>query len=108
MKRLISLGLWSLGVLFFLVSFVILVVCLMILPRPKTFAIAQRLFAILIKLVGIRLMVHGQEHIRPDQTYLIMGNHQSLFDIFVIPCAIPLCFTGIEASYHFPCLCGDI
>jgi 1-acyl-sn-glycerol-3-phosphate acyltransferase len=30
-----------------------------------------------------------------------MGNHQSLFDIFVIPCAIPLCFTGIEAAYHF-------
>lgn len=101
MKRLISLGLWTLGIIFFLVSFVILVVCLMILPRHKTFAIAQSLFAILLKLMGIRLMVHGQEHIRRDQTYLIMGNHQSLFDIFVIPCAIPLCFTGIEASYHF-------
>ena len=30
-----------------------------------------------------------------------MGNHQSLFDVFVIPAAIPLCFVGVEASYHF-------
>lgn len=101
MKRLVSLGLWGVGLLFFLVSFVILVVCLMILPREKTFAIAQSLFAILIKLMGIRLIVTGKENIRKNQTYLIMGNHQSLFDIFVIPCAIPLCFTGIEAACHF-------
>jgi len=30
-----------------------------------------------------------------------MGNHQSLFDVFVIPCSIPEPFVGIEASYHF-------
>lgn len=46
-------------------------------------------------------MVTGQEHISPDQTYLIMGNHQSLFDIFVVPAAIPICFVGIEAARHF-------
>lgn len=36
-----------------------------------------------------------------DRPYLIMGNHQSLFDLFVIPAAIPICFVGIEAAYHF-------
>ncbi|MBC2704375.1 1-acyl-sn-glycerol-3-phosphate acyltransferase [Desulfobacula sp.] len=51
--------------------------------------------------MGIKLVVTGREHIRPDQAYLIMGNHQSLFDIFVIPAAIPLCFIGVEAAYHF-------
>ncbi|MBU8848634.1 MAG: 1-acyl-sn-glycerol-3-phosphate acyltransferase [Desulfobacterales bacterium] len=51
--------------------------------------------------MGIKLVVTGREHIRPDQPYLIMGNHQSLFDIFVIPAAIPLCFIGVEAAYHF-------
>jgi 1-acyl-sn-glycerol-3-phosphate acyltransferase len=30
-----------------------------------------------------------------------MGNHQSLFDLFVIPAAIPLVFTGVEADRHF-------
>ncbi|WP_299977450.1 1-acyl-sn-glycerol-3-phosphate acyltransferase [Desulfobacula sp.] len=51
--------------------------------------------------MGIKLVVTGKEYIRSDQAYLIMGNHQSLFDIFVIPAAIPLCFIGVEAAYHF-------
>ncbi len=51
--------------------------------------------------MGIKLVVTGRENIDPDNTYLIMGNHQSLFDLFVIPAAIPLCFVGVEAAYHF-------
>jgi len=51
--------------------------------------------------MGIKLVVTGRENIRPDQPYLIMGNHQSLFDLFVIPAAIPLCFVAVEAAYHF-------
>jgi 1-acyl-sn-glycerol-3-phosphate acyltransferase len=30
-----------------------------------------------------------------------MGNHQSLFDLFVIPAAIPLTYVAVEAAYHF-------
>lgn len=101
MKRLVSTTLWMIGVLFFLFSSVIIAVCLVILPRQKTFGIAQSLFSILLKLMGVKLIVNGRSHINQDQTYLIMGNHQSLFDVFVIPCAIPLCFTGLEAAYHF-------
>jgi len=59
------------------------------------------LFGILIKLMGIKLIVTGTENIIPDKPYLIMGNHQSLFDIFVVPAAMPLCFVGVEAAYHF-------
>lgn len=62
---------------------------------------ARGLFNILIRLMGIKLVVKGRKYINPDQSYLIMGNHQSLFDIFVIPAAIPLCFVGVEAAYHF-------
>lgn len=101
MKTLQSLVLWSLGIAFFLVSFVILVICLVVLPPRPTFSTAQFLFRILIRIMGIRLEVKGREHIDPNRTYLIMGNHQSLFDLFVIPSAIPLCFTGVEAAYHF-------
>jgi 1-acyl-sn-glycerol-3-phosphate acyltransferase len=51
--------------------------------------------------MGLRLSINGREYIKKDQPYLIMGNHQSLFDVFVIPAAIPICFVGIEAAYHF-------
>ena len=51
--------------------------------------------------MGIELVVNGRHNIDPDHPYLIMGNHQSLFDLFVVPIAIPICFVGIEAAYHF-------
>jgi len=72
-----------------------------LLPQKMTFNIVRFLFNILIWLMGIKLVVSGKEYICPDKPYLIMGNHQSLFDIFVIPAAIPICFVGVEAAYHF-------
>jgi len=101
MKKLISAGLWMMGASFFALSSGILAVCLFMLPRETTFKIARILFKILIWIMGIRLSVNGREYIKKDRPYLIMGNHQSLFDVFVIPAAIPICFVGIEAAYHF-------
>jgi len=86
---------------FFALSAGILAVCLVLLPRERTFRMARALFKILIRIMGIELCVTGREYIQKDQPYLIMGNHQSLFDVFVIPAAIPVCFVGIEAAYHF-------
>jgi 1-acyl-sn-glycerol-3-phosphate acyltransferase len=51
--------------------------------------------------MGIRLEVTGLENLDRARTYLIMGNHQSLFDLFVIPAAIPLTYVAVEAAYHF-------
>ncbi len=82
-------------------AFCILAASLMIMPRPFTFNLARHLFSMLIRIMGIRLQVEGREHLDFDQTYLLMGNHQSLFDLFVIPAAIPLVFTGVEAARHF-------
>ena len=101
MKKIYSIWLWSIGSLFFLFSFFILVLCMFLLPQKTSYTIAGVLFNILIRIMGIRLVVRGKKYIRPDKPYLIMGNHQSLFDIFVIPAAIPLCFVGVEAAYHF-------
>jgi 1-acyl-sn-glycerol-3-phosphate acyltransferase len=100
-KTIISLCLWFSGTVFFLTAFCILAVSLTIMPRSFTFSLARQLFSILIRIMGIRLKVEGQEHLDPDRTYLLMGNHQSLFDLFVIPAAIPLIFTGVEAARHF-------
>ena len=51
--------------------------------------------------MGISLIVNGIKNIDTNKAYIIMGNHQSLFDVFVIPCCIPEPFVGIEAAYHF-------
>jgi len=101
MKIIVSLSLWTVGTIFFLMAFCFLTLSLMFMPRPVTFHRARRLFSILLRIMGIRLTVAGGEHLDPDQTYLLMGNHESLFDLFVIPAAIPLVFTGVEAARHF-------
>ena len=101
MRIIISLCLWAAGLIYFMAAFCILAVSLMIMPRPFTFNLARQLFSMLIRVMGIRLKVVGREHLDFDQTYLLMGNHQSLFDLFVIPAAIPLVFTGVEAARHF-------
>ncbi len=89
------------GTLFFALTFTILSVGLFVLPRKRVFALARRLFRIQTRIMGIRLTVTGLAHIDPRKTYLIMGNHQSLFDLFVIPAAIPLTYVAVEAAYHF-------
>ncbi len=101
MKTVVSLLLWTAGLTYFFITFIILTICLYVLPRDKTYATARLLFAVLLKIMRIRLTVAGQQHIDPHRTYLIMGNHQSLFDIFVIPVAISLSFVGVEAASHF-------
>ncbi len=101
MKYILSLFLWTVGIIFFAISFIILSISLFFFTKQLTFKIVRILFSIQISIMGIKLKVIGTENIDPDKTYLIMGNHQSLFDVFVIPAAIPLCFTGIEAAYHF-------
>ncbi len=79
----------------------ILAMGLLVLSRENVFATARFLFNIQIRIMGIRLTVSGLEHIDHNRTYLILGNHQSLFDLFVVPSAIPLCYVAVEAAYHF-------
>jgi 1-acyl-sn-glycerol-3-phosphate acyltransferase len=96
-----SLFLWTIGLIWFGFSFVILICSMFITSKERTYSLARVLFGILIRLMGIKLIVSGLENIEPNKSYLIMGNHESLFDLFVIPTAIPICFVGVEAAYHF-------
>lgn len=101
MTTLRSTLLWTAGTLFFAFTFTVLSVGLFVLPRERAFALARFLFRVQTRIMGIRLTVTGLAHVDPRRTYLIMGNHQSLFDLFVIPAAIPLTFVAVEAAYHF-------
>jgi 1-acyl-sn-glycerol-3-phosphate acyltransferase len=101
MKTLRSALLWAAGSTFFALTFVILSIALFLLCRERVFTLAQFLFSVQTKIMGIRLKVSGLDGLDRTRTYLIMGNHQSLFDLFVIPAAIPLTYVAVEAAYHF-------
>lgn len=44
----------------------------------------ERWAAHVVHNAGIRLQVRGREHLLPHETYLVMSNHQSLYDIPVL------------------------
>lgn len=101
MKTLRSTLLWLAGSAFFALTFGILSIALLRLSRDRVFALARRLFLVQTTIMGIRIEVSGLARLDCERTYLIMGNHQSLFDLFVIPAAIPLTYVAVEAAYHF-------
>jgi 1-acyl-sn-glycerol-3-phosphate acyltransferase len=101
MKTLRSTLLWLAGSAFFALTFGILSIALLTLSRDRVFALARRLFLVQTAIMGIRIEVAGLARLDCERTYLIMGNHQSLFDLFVIPAAIPLTYVAVEAAYHF-------
>lgn len=96
-----SAMLWVAGSAFFVLTFAVLSFGLFIFSRKRVFALARFLFSVQVKIMGIRLTVTGLDGLDRTRTYLIMGNHQSLFDLFVIPAAIPLTYVAVEAAYHF-------
>jgi len=101
MRTLRSILLWAVGSAFFGYTFAVLSIGLFVLSRERVFALARYLFTIQTKIMGIRLEVTGLEHLDRTKTYLIMGNHQSLSDLFVVPAAIPMTYVAVEAAYHF-------
>jgi len=41
-------------------------------------------------LTGVRVTIRGTEHIQPGQPYLVMANHQSLYDVWAVIGRLPM------------------
>jgi 1-acyl-sn-glycerol-3-phosphate acyltransferase len=101
MKYIRSIFLWLVTAIYLLLGAPVLSVGLILLSRNRLYPYVRRFFRGLLKLIGIKFTVEGLENIIPGKQYLALGNHQSLFDIAVVPAAIPFSFVGIEAAEHF-------
>lgn len=55
-------------------------------------------------LLGVRLIQRGQEHIDPEQSYVVIANHQSTYDIFTLSGAVFPRVTSIgkKALLYYP------
>jgi 1-acyl-sn-glycerol-3-phosphate acyltransferase len=56
---------------------------------------------LILRCTFIRVRVQGRDHLRPGRTYLFVGNHVNIFDVFVFYGYIPTRFRGIELDEHF-------
>lgn len=97
----LSAVLWTIGVCYFLSVIGLLAATLLFLPARTIYPAVRFFFRFQLLIMGVPLKVAGLEQVDPNKPYLIMGNHQSLFDAFAIPPAIPMHFVAVEAAYHF-------
>ncbi len=74
----------------------------MILFSPKTIYPAVRILSKMqLLIMGVNVKTLGLENVDQKHSYLVMGNHESLFDIFALPAAFPMHMVCVEAAYHF-------
>jgi 1-acyl-sn-glycerol-3-phosphate acyltransferase len=96
-----SMLLWAAGGLHFVLSFGLIASALSLAEGRRVFPLVRRLMRAQLRVMGVRLRVTGVEHFDPSRAYLILGNHQSLFDLIALPAALPAHAVGVEADYHF-------
>jgi 1-acyl-sn-glycerol-3-phosphate acyltransferase len=100
-KTIRSAILWAIGGICFSGIFLIVALALLFFS-PRTIYPAVHILARLqLFVMGLRLKIDGYQNFDPRHSYLIMGNHESLFDLLAIPAAIPMHVVAIEAAYHF-------
>jgi 1-acyl-sn-glycerol-3-phosphate acyltransferase len=101
MKYIISAWEWVVAFFIFIVFLLWFLVVAAIWPY-KTFVVWVRKFLqFFFKALFIKVKLEGTENIDPNQNYLIMPNHVSMFDIPLLLGFIPFDFWGIQAASHF-------
>ena len=96
-----SVMLWSGGLAWFFVCFSVLSLGLTISSPRRIFPLVGVMTRILMRIVGAPVVVVGRDRFDPDAPALFLGNHQSLFDLFAVPAALPSFAVGVEAASHF-------
>lgn len=97
----LSLLLWCLGLLHFALALLLILPLIEIFGARRIFPLARFVCRSQLLSMGCPLKVEGSEHLPKDGPYLLLGNHESLFDIFAIIGAMPSYVTALEAAPHF-------
>ncbi len=101
MKTIKSIFIWIAGAIYFLLIFPIVSLLIITGDPDRVYQIIRKLFKFMLIIIRLRLIVTGHENFDSRKNYIIMGNHESLFDIFAVPVAIPMRIVAIEAAGHF-------
>ena len=81
----------TLPVLAFYVILAFLMFPIHLLTKRKLGGIVFRhCSAVMLKMAGVNCRAEGLENITPDETYLVVSNHQSIADIPIIGAILPI------------------
>ncbi len=78
------------GSIFTFILILVAIPIAMISPLGRVMAFIEKLWSsVLVRLSGMRVTAKGMDHIRRDQTYIFICNHQSAMDIPLMMCYAP-------------------
>ena len=101
MKHVRSVYMWLVGLSFFGIFAIIMLLLTFLIRAKKLDPLIRRLLKYLFKLMLIKVEVEGSDRLDKTRTYLIMSNHVNIFDVPLLKAFIPVYFRGVEADYSF-------
>jgi 1-acyl-sn-glycerol-3-phosphate acyltransferase len=97
MKYIVSVYLWIVGIIYFLLFLCIAFIVSFLFPAPKYDPWLKIMLRTFFKILMVQVEVEGVEKIKSGKTYLFMANHVSLFDIPLLGGFVPGFVRGVEA-----------
>lgn len=101
MLSVLSGVLWLFALVSFVVSMVILILLMFLVP-PRYLHPLVRFFSRFILIsTGTVLKVNGKKRLQRSKAYILMPNHQSILDVFILGAVVYRYMTGLGAAYQF-------
>ena len=101
MTTLISLYMWTIGILYAFPLICIGILLTFFISQKSLDPWLKKRMRLLFKVMGIRVDIEGADIIDPQKTYLFMANHVSIFDGPLLEGFIPTFVRGVEARRQF-------
>ena len=101
MKFLAYIIRWSIAIAFFVVIFFAIAIGLLIYRPQQVSVLIRPICRAMIRAIGVRVKVTGQNQFDANKPYLIICNHESLLDPFLCTGYIPLYLVAIEIEEQF-------
>lgn len=101
MKYLISILLYAIASITFLILGISVIVCSYLFKPRQYDKLIKWLCRMFLRSFFIRVKMIGREKIDPDKTYIFMSNHVNIFDVFLLYGYIPNFARGVELDSHF-------
>jgi 1-acyl-sn-glycerol-3-phosphate acyltransferase len=101
MSVIVSLYMWTVGLIWLGLICFIALVATTFLPDTAYDPLIKRMFRRLLQLLFIPVEVVGAQKLESNRTYLFMANHVSIFDVPLLAGFLPGTVRGIEERGHF-------
>ena len=96
-----SIFLYPLGFLAFTVAMLILIPTVVLFSPRRTHWMVRLMARFILLSIGVVVKVHGKEKLRREKAFIVMFNHESIFDALLLGAVAYRYVTALGAAYQF-------